>query len=367
MESTIASIPSTSAAATVTNSTPSHIIIFDFDYSLINVNSDTYVPEYFAPELESYIKNEIKLGRQWTALMNNVVHKLFHEYHITPEQINKCLGTMPYFPEIQQILLYAGTLSSSSTSLVRTYILSDANTIFINEFLKAQNLTSSIYQVITNPAYYDNEGCLHIHPYTNSLNGDLPHLCPRCPINLCKGKVLDSLSLSKQIPNDNNTKINTYTDHQQAEEFENELKKFNDRKDYQESLRKNNNAITTEIAIDTMTINIQNTITDTISNQPIASATTTTSMTNIVTTPTLPLSTTSSSLPRIIYIGDGSGDLCPCLRLNNQDIILARENYPLYKKLHDPLIKPYVLAKVVPWNDGKVIHDTIMGFLKNEL
>ena len=62
MESTIASIPSTSAAATVTNSTPSHIIIFDFDYSLINVNSDTYVPEYFAPELESYIKNEIKFN-----------------------------------------------------------------------------------------------------------------------------------------------------------------------------------------------------------------------------------------------------------------------------------------------------------------
>ena len=36
---------------------------------------------------------------------------------------------------------------------------------------------------------------------------------------------------------------------------------------------------------------------------------------------------------RIVYIGDGMNDVCPCLLLTSNDIIVARECYPLAKEL----------------------------------
>ena len=31
---------------------------------------------------------------------------------------------------------------------------------------------------------------------------------------------------------------------------------------------------------------------------------------------------------RVIYLGDGAGDFCPCTRLGSQDMVLARQRYP---------------------------------------
>jgi hypothetical protein len=31
---------------------------------------------------------------------------------------------------------------------------------------------------------------------------------------------------------------------------------------------------------------------------------------------------------KVIYLGDGLGDFCPCTRLGAADFVLARENYP---------------------------------------
>lgn len=339
----------------IASTSPSHVIIFDFDYSLINVNSDTYVPEKLAPILEEFIKNEIKKGTQWTALMDMVVKKLYHEHHITPDQINTCLASMPYFPEIGDILRYAGQSTVDGT--IRTFIVSDANTVYIENFLYGTQLYPYIYKIITNPAYYDTDGCLHIQPYV--AKDQVPHGCGRCPVNLCKGLVLDGLQLSKQIPN--RTSVSTYNESQQAEEFRNEIKAFDDRKNNGTMVTGSNTNTSLSVA--------------TVSS--VGTAETITFRTNetigISSTAAATVSSTSSSsssyslLPRIVYIGDGSGDLCPCMRLNEHDIILAREGYPLLKNLNDPKIQPYIYAKVVPWNNGKDIHDTIMKFLRNEI
>ena len=31
---------------------------------------------------------------------------------------------------------------------------------------------------------------------------------------------------------------------------------------------------------------------------------------------------------RVVYLGDGAGDVCPCMRLRAQDFVLARQHYP---------------------------------------
>ena len=68
-------------------------------------------------------------------------------------------------------------------------IISDANSVFIDEILTHRNAKSYITRVITNPAYWRDDGLLVLRRHTT----DPPHNCPdkRCGINLCKGKELD--------------------------------------------------------------------------------------------------------------------------------------------------------------------------------
>ena len=42
--------------------------------------------------------------------------------------------------------------------------------------------------VVTNPAEFDDAGRLHVRPHQPD---ETPHACPHCPINLCKGAVME--------------------------------------------------------------------------------------------------------------------------------------------------------------------------------
>jgi hypothetical protein len=65
-------------------------------------------------------------------------------------------------------------------------IISDANEVFINEFLAANDLEHLISEVCTNKGWFDEQGQLHIAPAD-----DIPAECPNCPSNLCKGRKVD--------------------------------------------------------------------------------------------------------------------------------------------------------------------------------
>merc|ERR1712227_874252 len=58
--------------------------------------------------------------------------------------------------------------------------------------------------------------------------------------------------------------------------------------------------------------------------------------------------------PRVIYVGDGGGDLCPALRLGGQDTVLARDGYSLCRRLTDAR-RPEsaaLQAQLRQWKDG---------------
>ena len=61
----------------------------------------------------------------------------------------------------------------------------------------------------------------------------------------------------------------------------------------------------------------------------------------------------------IAYVGDGSNDLCPSLRLRSQDLVFPRKGYSLIKKIA-ALESGALKAKVIPWSSG---HD-ILAVLK---
>ncbi|KAK2146398.1 hypothetical protein LSH36_611g03012 [Paralvinella palmiformis] len=55
----------------------------------------------------------------------------------------------------------------------------------------------------------------------------------------------------------------------------------------------------------------------------------------------------------VAFVGDGTNDLCPCLRLKNvHDLIFPRVGFSLIKKIEDPQVESSVVGKVIPWRSG---------------
>jgi len=164
-----------------------HVVVFDFDLSLIDVNSDTHVPAVLAPDVLDLIKAGSREGRAWTALMAEACARL-HARGVTRAQVEGCLRAMPAAPE----LLAAARAAAAAGA--RLHIVSDANAVFIGEFLEAHALAPLFASVSTNRAAWREDGLLVVEPFHDAAAA--PHGCARCPPNLCKGRVMDALGLS---------------------------------------------------------------------------------------------------------------------------------------------------------------------------
>lgn len=157
------------------------LVVWDFDFSLINENSDTYVIRQLDPTGGLWAKAENKLhnGTQWTKLMDWAVGELHNQGH-DATSLSRVLATIPVMRGAREAVRHA------SDSCAEQRILSDANTYYIDECLREplsmRNVFSTVY---TNPGQVDEQGRLHISP-ADTVE------CRNCPVNLCKGRVLES-------------------------------------------------------------------------------------------------------------------------------------------------------------------------------
>ena len=162
---------------------PAFLVVFDFDWSLINENSDTFVVGVLDPAGKIWAAAEKKHdeGVQWTALMDWVVSEL-HAVGHTAADMEAALGRVP----VLSTVLSAVTLAQERGAELR--ILSDANTLYIRWILAALGLSDVFSMTVTNPAEVDPDGRLRISPHQPSEGA--PHGCLHCPSNLCKGAVM---------------------------------------------------------------------------------------------------------------------------------------------------------------------------------
>mmetsp|Transcript_83690 Transcript_83690/g.240538 ORF Transcript_83690/g.240538 Transcript_83690/m.240538 type:complete len:272 (+) Transcript_83690:1-816(+) len=168
------------------------LVVFDYDWSLINENSDTWVVQRLAPECydEAFGRGGSALG--WTERMDRAMG-LLQDGGKTVAEVRSAAASVPFYPEMKEALAYAGEMGC------RLIILSDANRIFIEEGLKAMGLDhlfdldvaqeKRLYSearqgvILTNEGFEEN-GRLRVAPFHDNKD------CPLCPTNLCKGRVL---------------------------------------------------------------------------------------------------------------------------------------------------------------------------------
>ena len=164
-------------------------ILWDFDNSLISVNSDVWIPSKFSNKTSNDSKDNdftrlIKAGKKarvpWTALMAKVLVAM-HGEDISVEMIKAEAEQLPVDTNVLLAIRECAVMGAEQ------HIVSDANSFYIDAFLNKHHLTSLFTSVETNPTSVSMTGCLCLEP---AVPRDSPHNCHMCPPNLCKGAVL---------------------------------------------------------------------------------------------------------------------------------------------------------------------------------
>ena len=126
------------------------LAVFDFDQTLLERNTDVEIQK-IAPggkvpdELKTIAKTQ-----NWTAFVNACL-EYFHQNGISAEDIKQFIRDMPFVEGAKEMI----------QKLKREYkadivIISDANSIYIEESLKNAGLFEDFNQIFTNPATVEN-------------------------------------------------------------------------------------------------------------------------------------------------------------------------------------------------------------------
>ncbi|XP_050388763.2 pyridoxal phosphate phosphatase PHOSPHO2 [Patella vulgata] len=230
------------------------LLAFDFDHTIIDDNSDIHVIK-LAPngKLPQSIQDQYD-DNGWTEYMGTIFKYLF-ENGINQEDIRTCMHEIRLTDGMEELF------EQAKSDRFESIIISDSNSIFIQFILEKLNLCEIFSEVFTNPAVFDEDGCLTIKHYHTQ------DYCQLSTINLCKGRILQDFI----------------------------------------EMRKKEGIV----------------------------------------------------YSHVVYVGDGSNDLCPGLKLENQDFLCPRKGFSLWKKLNkkknvQPEIKT-MKAGVVDWDNGRDI------------
>ncbi|GIY46431.1 hypothetical protein CDAR_585911 [Caerostris darwini] len=163
-----------------TNMSASKILVcLDFDKTLVECNTDVEIKSLLkGKELPEEIDNLSKVSKGWTAYMRELF-KFLHKNNVTKEDYIQCLSQLPMIPGMRELLFQM--YESGECEII---IVSDANSFFIQTILQHYQMHNTVSKIITNPADFEENGCLQIREYQNQTS------CARCPTNLCKGSVL---------------------------------------------------------------------------------------------------------------------------------------------------------------------------------
>lgn len=150
------------------------LAVFDFDRTIVDDDSDATIINRLR---EKKPPPEWEAGNHdWTPYMSDVFE---HAYSagLSQDDILDCIGSMRPTPGVEKLIT---TLAAEGWDIV---LVTDANTVFVQHWLKVHGLLDCITEIITNRAFWQGSR-LFIEPCMRQTS------CPRCPSNLCKSRAL---------------------------------------------------------------------------------------------------------------------------------------------------------------------------------
>lgn len=155
------------------------LIFFDFDETIVDETSDDMVVQA-APgqHLPGWLKDTYQPGR-YNEYMQRVLAYLA-EQGVTESDMRAVMEKLPATPGMLTLFQFLRTRSQQDFEVV---LLSDANTFFIESWLRRNGVRQLFHRIFTNPATFNKDGRLVLRPFHS-------HDCPRCPVNMCKQVVV---------------------------------------------------------------------------------------------------------------------------------------------------------------------------------
>ncbi|KAM4715221.1 putative phosphatase phospho1 [Anableps anableps] len=154
------------------------LVLFDFDETIINENSDDSAV-YLLPsqQLPTWLINSYREGHYHE--FSAKIMAYLADQGVTKESIQSGVEKIPPNPGVLDLFRYL----EKHQQEFELVVVSDANTYFIETWLKYNGVRHLFRRIFTNPSHFDEAGCLVLRPFHS-------HSCPRCPENMCKQAIL---------------------------------------------------------------------------------------------------------------------------------------------------------------------------------
>ncbi|XP_040377165.1 inorganic pyrophosphatase 2-like [Oryza brachyantha] len=161
------------------------VVVFDFDKTIIDCDSDNWVVDALGATGRF---DELLRRLPWNSAIDAMMGEL-HAEGRTVEEVAACLRAAPLSPRV------AAAVETAHALGCELRVLSDANAFFVGAVLEHHGLAGYFSAVDTNPAFVDGDGRLRILPYHDFHAPAAGHGCtlPTCPPNMCKGKVMERI------------------------------------------------------------------------------------------------------------------------------------------------------------------------------
>lgn len=171
------------------------VVIWDYDWTLINDNSDTWIVKQLSQkeyDRQTQLEGTPEYQGQWTKMMDHTLTRLTSKegecLGITLEQLATASAAVPHFSETIDAIRRMG-----EDDEVVQCVISDANQFFIEKFFESKQLTSCFKGGIhTNTSMWDEHNTMRVFPY---VSPSTPHGCYTCrnSPNMCKGKIVKKI------------------------------------------------------------------------------------------------------------------------------------------------------------------------------
>ena len=153
-----------------------HLLIFDFDQTIIDVDSEFSMVEKLCPDLfEERIKGDLYLKYKWIDL-NNYIYTRLKQNGYNYKDVKEYLTSLKLSPNFKELFEYI----KKNKNKFETLILSANNTHVINLILTSHNIRDCIDHICCNEGVIDEDNILKIIPTNEKYEhceDDKPFLC----------------------------------------------------------------------------------------------------------------------------------------------------------------------------------------------
>ncbi|CAD8200595.1 unnamed protein product [Paramecium octaurelia] len=161
------------------------LFIFDFDHTIVEDNTDTYIWKLLPngrKSLPPYFEKE----KNWNKFMRKVLQFYYHN-DISVQQVQHCLQEIQLTQGFGELFNFIRT----NKDQIECIIASDSNTFFIDSILQKQNLQDVFDKIYTNPVQIIDDIEISIFPYHKN------ECTSSCSRNMCKRTIiLDNYQLN---------------------------------------------------------------------------------------------------------------------------------------------------------------------------